>query len=223
MNACEAEILEITGYKPRKKYKDRQHYLICLVRAVVYLPDDKYEHLISQQVHEWHHRAVKAFKEYKDIPELPDVSVDDLRYLRDEENYVPPATQTATPEEHKENIKALLDAQAKADEALAVLKEASEKVRPKRHSKYRLPAPGEGARHYLFPELDRFGFIRGTERSKAAEMFERGAMMKEVKEKIGYPTYNMLRMLREKGHRIENADGLIRLTHKEDLAKSVES
>lgn len=217
MNACEAEILEITKLKPRKKYKDRDEYLIHLLRAVDGLPSDKFEYLLSQQTYNWYEQAAKAFKAYKPLPELPDTPLNELRYPRDEEDYTPPQTKMPSTEEHRGNIQAMLEAKEKADKALEELKEATDKVKPKRHSKYRQPEPHEGARYYLFPELDRYGLLLGSQRQKAAEMFERGATMNDVKAVTGYTMYNLLRRLKELGHQVENAGGIIKLTHKDDI------
>ncbi len=216
MNAAEAEILEVTKYKPRKKYKDRDEYLISLLREVDGLSQDKLEYLISHQVYDWYQQAATAFKGYHPLPELPDVPLENLRYPRDDEDYTPPDFKVPTPEEHRGNIKAMLEAQEKASDALAKLEEATNKVKKKRHSKYRLAEPLEGARHYLFPEMDRYGLLMGSQRQKGAEMLERGATMKEVKEATGYTMYNLLRRLQELGHRIDQAGGVIKLTHKDD-------
>src|SRR5258708_1988713 len=107
MNACEAEILELTKYKPLKSgYKTRDEYLICLLRAVDALPQDRFEHLVSHQVFQWYEEAAKAFKSYKPLPELPDVSLEELRYPRDDEDYTSPEFSEVTVEEHRGNIKA---------------------------------------------------------------------------------------------------------------------
>src|SRR5260221_10539889 len=164
MNAWEAEILELTKYKPLKIYKSRDEYLINLLKAVDAFPQDRFEHLVSNQVFQWYEEAARAFKNYKPLPELPNVSLEDLRYLRDDEDYITEHPEVITPEEHRGNIKALIDAHEEADKALEKLQEATEKVKPKRQSKYRQPHPAEGARHYLFPEADRYGLQKGSVR-----------------------------------------------------------
>src|SRR5262249_11405120 len=73
-NACEEEILRLTGYKPRKKYKHYQEYLICLLRELHNLPYDKFTYLVSNQTYEWYKDAGKAFKLYKMLPQLPEVA-----------------------------------------------------------------------------------------------------------------------------------------------------
>ena len=217
MNACEEEILRLTGYKPRKKYKCYQEYLICLLREIHNLPYDKFTYLVSHQVYEWYKEASHAFKHYWDLPKLPDVAKEELRYPRDDEEYIPPEEAEATPEEHHANIKALLAAEEKAKQALKELHEASEKTRIKTYSKYRPAHPLEGARWYLFPETDRYGLMKGTKWSRAAEMLERGCYMKEIVKLNGYHCWKLISGLRRKGHRVVNVGGMIKLTHKDDV------
>lgn len=218
MNACEAEILALTKYTPRKKYKTRDEYLICLLRELDRMPEDKYMYLVSNQVHGWYEDAAVAFKGYKPLPELPDDPIEALRYPRDDEDYTPPpGPPELTPDEHRGNISAMLEAQDEAQQALKKLEEATDKVKPKRNSKYRLADPIEGARHYLFPEADRYGLLRGTKYQAAAEMMERGCTMREIKETHGHTMYNLVRKLVGQGHSVENAGGVFKLTHKDDL------
>ena len=217
MNACEEEILRLTGYKPRKKYKHYQEYLICLLREIHNLPYDKFTWLVSHQVYEWYREAGIAFKKWKMLPPLPEATQEELRYPRDDEEYIPPEEAEATPEEHHANIKALMAAEEKAKQALQELQEISEKVRPKQYSKYRPAHPIEGARWYLFPETDRYGLLKGTKWSRAAEMLELGCYMKEIVKENGYHCWKLIGRLRNKGHRVVNVGGVIKLTHKDDV------
>lgn len=216
MNACEAEILEVTKLKKHKSYKNRQAYLAHLMKAVDGLGQDQLDWLISHQTYEWYRKAADQFIARKPMPDLPEVAPESLRYPRDDEPAEPPPN-VPTPEEQRGNIKAVLEKQEKAEEALRELAEATEKIKAKRHSKYRLADPSEGARHYLFPEPDRYGLIRGSKRSIAAEMLERGCTMQEVKNATGYTQYNLLKLLRDQGHSVVNAGGIIKLTYKGDL------
>src|SRR5258708_38267679 len=104
MKPTEAEILEVTKFKPRKKYKNRNEYLIALVRAVDSLPADKFEYLLSNQVYNWYVEAAKAFLADKVLPDLPDATMGELRYRRDEEDYVPARLPRGTAERRRNNV-----------------------------------------------------------------------------------------------------------------------
>jgi hypothetical protein len=113
MNACEEEILRLTGYKPRKKYRHHQEYLICLLREVHNLSYDKFKELVSHQVYDWYRKAARAFSLWKAIPPLPEVAKEDLRYPRDGD-WIPAEEAEATPEEHRANMRELLAAETNA-------------------------------------------------------------------------------------------------------------
>src|SRR5262249_44823678 len=68
MNPCEEEILRLTGYKPRKKYRHYQEYLICLLREVHNLPYHKFQELVSHQVYDWYKKAGRAFTLWRELP-----------------------------------------------------------------------------------------------------------------------------------------------------------
>jgi len=216
-NACEEEILRLTGYKPRKKYKHYQEYLICLLRELHNLPYDKFTYLVSNQTYEWYKDAGKAFKLYKMLPQLPEVAKEDLRYPRDDEEYVPPEEAEATPEEHQENIKELLAAEENVKQTLKRLQEARDRVSPKVYHKYRSPHPIEGARYYLFPEMDRYGVLKGTKRWRTIKMLEVGCRMKDIIAEDGYHCWRLIGILRKKGHQVVSIGGLLKLTHKDDI------
>ncbi len=214
MNACEAEILRLTKYEPRtkQKYKNRNEYLTILLMRLDMLPADKLEHLVSEQVYDWFRRATAKFKGYRPLPELPDIPAEELRYPIDQYKLTE-IPEVEMPSEG--SILELIEARERLDEALQAVQRATEKVRAKRYSKYRPAHPLEGARYYLFAEADQYGLIIGSMRHQAATMFERGATMPEVTKACGYPMYNLLRMMRERGHRVVNAGGLYTLIHKD--------
>ena len=221
MNACEVEILELTKLKKHKSYKTRQDYLVHLLRALDNLftkpgGKEKLDWWLSHQSYEWYDKAAKKFLAHKPLPEFPEAAPADLRYPRDDEPPEPLPVHP-TPEEQRLHIQAVFSAQEKAEEALRELAEATEKVKAKRHSKYRLADPSEGARHYMFPENDNYGLLRGSKRSIAAEMLEKGCYMKDIRLATGHTQYNLLKELREAGHRVVNSGGLITLTHKDLL------
>ena len=66
---------------------------------------------------------------------------------------------------------------------------------------------------------DKFGCVVGSKRAKAAEMFEKGATMKDVRDAFdGNATfYNLLNKLKEAGHKVDRQeDGKLKLTHKDN-------
>jgi len=48
-------------------------------------------------------------------------------------------------------------------------------------------------------------------------MLERGCYMKEIVKENGYHCWKLIGGLRNKGHRVVNVGGVIKLTHKDDV------
>jgi hypothetical protein len=67
---------------------------------------------------------------------------------------------------------------------------------------------------------DRYNITEGTKASLALKMFEKGCTMRDVVIELGDTQYNVLRKLAKQGHSVEKMkNGVITLTHKDDLAK----
>ena len=77
-----------------------------------------------------------------------------------------------------------------------------------------------GPHQYKHAERDRYGLVVGTKVSQAVALFEKGAPMKLIKEKLGGPQNNVLDKLRKQGHLVEKFDGVIKVTHKDDIETS---
>jgi hypothetical protein len=59
--------------------------------------------------------------------------------------------------------------------------------------------------------------VEGSKVSQAVALFEKGSTMKTVKEKTGGPQNNVLKKLAKDGHKVERYDGMIKVTHKDDI------
>lgn len=66
-------------------------------------------------------------------------------------------------------------------------------------------------------EKDKWGVTKGTKTSDAMAMFEAGAFMAEVTEKLGGKYYNALKDIEKDGHRVEKlGNGKTKITHKDE-------
>lgn len=123
----------------------------------------------------------------------------------------PEIEQEAQPEE-SEPEEADPDPQAKPAKKVA-----------KKKSKEAQKKPSERSRpvyENLSGDKDRYGVIIGTRTHKAIQMYEEGCTAKEIMDELGGRFYNILRKLKEEGHRVEkDTDSKVwRLTHKDDVA-----
>ena len=71
---------------------------------------------------------------------------------------------------------------------------------------------------------DRFGFRLGTQRARAAQLYERGATQAEIKAAIGYSMYNVLKAAARRGHRVvrEGDRFWLRLAAADDIEADIE-
>jgi hypothetical protein len=65
--------------------------------------------------------------------------------------------------------------------------------------------------------LDKWGCIVGSKNSMALALFEKGATVREVKDKIGGTYYNTLYKMQHRGHRVEKEGSLVRLIHRDQI------
>lgn len=70
----------------------------------------------------------------------------------------------------------------------------------------------------LTGEKDRFGVVMGTKTHDAVLLYEKGVTTAELKRKLQGRFYNILRILEDKGHRVERQPGgIFKLTHMDDV------
>jgi hypothetical protein len=117
--SVEAELLEVTGFKPKKAYKNRQEYLMNLVRAVDKLDTDAYDAL-SPEATDWQNEAVSAVSDKRDIQ--------DFEALEDEEEPDEETDDDAVDEDEEADEEAAADDDDDADEDEAEEDEAEEEA-----------------------------------------------------------------------------------------------
>jgi hypothetical protein len=57
----------------------------------------------------------------------------------------------------------------------------------------------------------------------ALALFEKGATVREVKDKIGGTYYNILGKMQQRGHKLEKEGHVIKLTHRDEFKQSTVS
>ncbi len=210
----ESELIEATGFTPRRNYPERQDYLAALARSVDQLEDVDFDGL-STEAAEWFNaaaRALSAKKPLEDFPDAEEEAPDEAESPIEDEELVEPEPEPkakAKPKPQPEILsperlnltpkgKRSRTGQKKVDPIKDVKKGATP-PRPKRTTKI---------------EYDKWGLTVGSKNSEAATMFENECRMIDCTNELGGGTfYNLLsRMVRE-GHKLEkNADGTVKLT-----------
>ena len=217
----ESELIEATGFSPRRNYPERQDYLAALARSVDQLADVDFDGL-STEAAEWFNAAARALSTKKTIEDFPDAEEeapaeeaapeDDAEAPIEDEELVEPEPEPEPKKKPKPQPDVLSPerlnltpkgkrsraGQKKVDPIREVKKDATP-PRPKRTTKI---------------EYDKWGLTVGSKNSEAATMFENECRMIDCTNALGGGAfYNMLsRMVRE-GHKLEkNADGTIKLT-----------
>jgi hypothetical protein len=193
MTEVEEELLEASGFKPKRKYADRQDYLAALARAVYAMPEADFDALTNEAV-DWYTLAARAINSQT---ELPDFEASDA----EAEGVV--AEETTTD----------VEGEGEPDDNDEPLEDEPEPAPPR----YRQATPtnttiiqdGE-----IQLELDKYGIVVGSKNHEAACMFEQGVRMSEVKATIGGTYYNLLNRLKRYGHHVIQEDhGVLRLVH----------
>lgn len=82
-HAVEQELIQITMYKVRTKFADRQDYLGSILNATMKLTDDDFNNL-SDEAAEWANAAVHAKNNKEDIPDFDEVTPDGVADPDDE-------------------------------------------------------------------------------------------------------------------------------------------
>lgn len=247
MHATERELLEITGYKPQRKFADRQDYLKSVFVAVQKLTDDDFK-IISDHAAAWANACVQIHnvKRDADIPDFDEVSE------HDDEDEDAEAEDEDEAEDEPEADEADVEASAEDDEGDPTddnpeVDEPEEKpkkapktvatAKPVKKSQARLgsgrdPSGGKGSvskpkvtaqppKHSDDVELDKWGCMVGSKNSQALALFEKGATTKEVREKLSGTYYNTLAKMVQAGHKMEKEGAVIKLIHKDALRAPV--
>ena len=240
MDDVEKELLEATGFKPKKEYPDRQDYLAAIARAVNSMDSEDFDQL-SNEAADWFNAAAQALNDQDELPDfdgtLPDEEADEDEVQTDESEDTPAAEGAAEQEE-------AVEPEAEEHEAKPPRKEKAKKPKKAKKEEDSDPAPEDAVavanpkipekpiRKLKHPEVkdlkdaseiefDRYGLAIGTKNASAIAMLEKGCRMSEITEALGGTYYNIIRRLVKEGHRLEkNGNGTLFLKHKDDIAKS---
>lgn len=198
----EQELVEITDFKPVKKYENKQDYLAALARLVDQL-DDKQFDTLSKEAADWCNAAARAISNKKVIPDFTDEvasSEVDLP-ISDEELVDEIVPRTEPPPKIG---KRRYDRSIPAGRPLPIPN--VDPIPPKKD-------PTFGTKNTR--DLDKWGFVVGSKNSAAMAMFEKGARMVDVTASLGGTYYAAIGRIIKRGHQVERfANGLIRLTFK---------
>lgn len=242
MTEVEKELVEASGFKPKKQYKERQDYLTALARAVDVLDDDAIDGL-SNEAQAWYGNACDAVNEEAEIPDFDEEEVaeddseaeeasddtsedDDAAEESEEDDELDPTDENDTDDsdnaedEPEEKPKAKVKAKAKEKAPKEKpAKKAVEKEKPKAKEKEKAK---EGPRRKVPPvdpdkfDIDEFEVVVGSKNHEAVKMLQKGCRMSDITKEIGGTYYNLLKRLVKDGHTLEKeGNGVLRLIHKD--------
>lgn len=227
--SIEKELLEVTGFKPRKEYDDRQDYLAALARAVDALKPDDFDNLTNEAT-EWFNKAAEALNDKDALPDFEDASNG-----ADPEAEGDPTEDNEPEPEGEEGDEEPVDPETgevlekPAPKPKKAKKEKPEKVSAKAPKKGReppkkLPHPPITLLKETGVVFDEFGVAKGTKNAAAVEMLQKGCRMNDITETLGGTYYNLLRRLVREGHHLEKSgNGVLTLIHKDGEVKSAKS
>jgi len=199
MSEIRKELEELTGINKRAKESEPK-FLTRLVRAATdntKVSDDDWDGL-SDDAQNWVTDAVEAMNNKEDYPAFPDAE--------DEEK--PKASSKA-----KTNGKAKPPAKRAAAKKPAAKKPAAKATAKKAKASAKDADDGGASK-------DKFGLREGSKSSLAADMFEAGAKMADVKSETGTNHYNLLRRLEDDGHEVSKDGAVIFVQHKDAAKKT---
>jgi hypothetical protein len=221
MHTTEKELLEVTGYKPQRKFSNRQDYLGSVLNSVLKLSNDEFDNL-SDEAAEWANAAVQAKNaRNQDLPDFDEIEPSEEGEDDDPEteNTVEARVEASDNEaENNEDESQISDSEVEAETEVVKPKLVKPKTPPKKSPAKPTPkkAPSIDEEDVV---LDKWGAMEGSKNSRALAMFEKGATSKEIKDKLGGTYYNILKKMNEKGHKVEKEGSLIKLTHRDELGK----
>lgn len=215
MHAIESELITATGYKAQRKFSNRQDYLGSILNAVIKLSNDDFDNLTDDAAN-WANAAIEAKNAKSEIlPDFDELGEGDENGDDTSDNVEGDVSSDSGDDLLQDEIIESPD---------GILYEEPELVEPPK-KKAKVPAKkGPPKSEGVTPIdeeviLDKWGCMEGSKNSQALAMFEKGATTKEVKAEIGGTYYNILGKLVLKGHRLEKEGSLIRLVHRDEMAK----
>lgn len=247
----ETELVKATGFKPPKGgYDDRQDHLAALARKANdknVLDDDAFDELTDDAAN-WVTAAIHSIRDKEEIKDFDDAepedeSTDETDTEDSAEDGSEEADDGAEPggdetdpeadaeaESENEAEEAAADAKArKAPKAKAVGSKSARSTKPASRQKAEpeeAPKKKERITTTRYDNIDgskdKFGLVIGTKTWEAVQMYEKGTTTAEIKEKLGGRYYNILKILEERGHRVERfPGGKFKVTHSTDRKRKV--
>ena len=209
MSEIEQDILKITEFKAKRKYRSRQDYLAALARSVDKLADEEFDSLEEDSA-EWANDANAAIKAKDEIDDFPDLDQED-ETEEDPEEDPEEEGEEEEPEEEEAPKRGRRRAAKGKDPKPKAAKGKDKKAKKDKAAPRERKEP---------TEVNRYGVRINTKVAEAIDMFEEGTTMKEVRETTGGNRYHILKRLESEGHQVEYLDGGIKLTHKDDVRGS---
>jgi hypothetical protein len=219
----EQELIDATRFDMTwVDYELKQEYLTALARAVAQLSDEEFDKL-SPEAADWANEAARAIKARKFITDF------------DGETEVTPENDPfdAVGAESGNEIKSVESV------ATALVSEPEAPTKVKKPRSRKAGTGGKKAKKEVKVETDvlevtqpvqvnevpqgaydRFKVAIGTKSHHAVNMFLQGCRMSEVHKVLGDNYYNLLRRMTKEGHRVSKVDGVIKLTHKDDVVNT---
>jgi hypothetical protein len=226
MHEIEKELIQITGYKARGKFNDRQDYLKSIFNAVQKLEDDQFLNELSIEAVTWANACVEAqnAKKDADLPEFDEVEPsfedhpDEETETEDESGTDEGNVQDESPQEvavaeHEGDVETLEEPEIPESPKKPVRVAKPKVEKPKKA----VPSPDPEDEGDV--ALDKWGCMEGSKNSQALTMLENGATTKEIRDAIGGTYYNIMKKMVENGHRLEKQGSLFKLTHSENFNK----
>ena len=204
----EQELIDATGFVPRRSFTDNQDYLAALARAINELSDIDFDGLSSEAA-DWFNKATRCINNKKDILPFPDgEGVEETPAVETETEA--PIDVAEVEAEPNEPIGEPEPSATRDRKPLPKAKSKVEKVDPikdRKPPKVAKPRPEEIV-------MDKFGLVTGSKNHQAALMFERGCKMTDVTDALGGTYYNMLARLRRNGHILDKGKhGVVKITY----------
>lgn len=225
MSEVERTIRKLIKFKHGEdEFRDRQDYLASLLREADkwFRKNDESEDIfngLDDAVAEWYDAGTKQLNLKREIQDFPDLEFDESQ---DEESEV--EEESSEDEgEAQEAADEMGQAEAHVVEAEepteAEPEEQVEQPKPKvKKSKKKTAVEPDPRYDHLSGRKNRYGIYEGTKTHDAILLYEKGATVKQVTEKIGSRFYNILKKLMADGHQVtKDENGVWTVRHKDDV------
>jgi hypothetical protein len=224
--SLEKELIEAAKFKPMSQH-DRQDHLAALARASNKLTDDQFDKL-SDEAANWVSSAIKALNAKDEIEEFedaepeseePDEAGDDAASESGDDEAAGADDNDSADADPEDDAEA--ESENEAAEAAADAKAA----KGNNKNKHKVPMAANTAKKAKGKEpeeapkkKERITVTRYDNIDGSKQMYVKGCTTTEIKEQLGGRYYNILKILEERGHRVERfPGGKFLVTHREDV------